>query len=506
MNDRSLSSRLPLAAFVLDLGARDLRTANDRPVELRRKALEVLLMLGEQAGHVVDKDTLMARVWPGVVVGDDSLTQAVVEIRRVLGDADRRLLRTVARRGYLLQPSGVETAVLLSIAVLPIVCRDPDGEGRAEALTAELSSRVGVGLFGSRVVAREAAAALGGNDPRAVASALGVHQVVCGELHATAKGWRLALAMVDGASGERRWSRGFELAREANAGRLDDIAAQAARALLVEMHRSAAQRAAARPQSERSADELAIQGWAAVYDGASPANFERALRFFELAVAADARNLRGLGGISCCNKWLDEMGWAKDSAEALRRAHDAAALLEQLYPQDILTWRCRASVAGADGRWELKLSICDRMCERDAGDPTAHFQRGQSLLHLGRFDEAIASIERAFDCSVDDFRAGHWHEILACAELMSGRPQRAIERARLAMAANPCLLLPPLLLATALAEAGQAGAGREILGAQRAREGGGNLTQAARLFGGGSPAYERGRDAVLAVLGELGFA
>ena len=98
-------SRLHLGACVLDLQARELRTAGDQPVELRPKALDVLLVLAEQPGRVVDKQTLMDRVWTGVVVGDDSLTQTVVEIRRALDDRGHRVLCTVARRGYRLQPS-----------------------------------------------------------------------------------------------------------------------------------------------------------------------------------------------------------------------------------------------------------------------------------------------------------------------------------------------------------------------------------------------------------------
>ncbi|MBI5720198.1 MAG: winged helix-turn-helix domain-containing protein [Burkholderiales bacterium] len=73
---------------------------------LRRQALDVLLVLGGRAGQVVGKDELMQRVWPDVVVGEGSLTQAIADIRRALGDADHRLVRNVARRGYLLVPDG----------------------------------------------------------------------------------------------------------------------------------------------------------------------------------------------------------------------------------------------------------------------------------------------------------------------------------------------------------------------------------------------------------------
>ncbi|MGH6608638.1 MAG: hypothetical protein ACRECQ_00120, partial [Burkholderiaceae bacterium] len=47
---------------------------------------------------------LMSRVWPDVVVGEGSLVQAIGDIRRVLGDTGHRLIRNVARRGYMLVP------------------------------------------------------------------------------------------------------------------------------------------------------------------------------------------------------------------------------------------------------------------------------------------------------------------------------------------------------------------------------------------------------------------
>lgn len=93
---------LRLGRYRLDRLRGELMLPDGSPAPLRRQALEVLLALAEHAGHVVDKDTLMRRVWPGKVVTDDSLVQAVADIRRLLGaDADA-YLRTVPRRGYLL--------------------------------------------------------------------------------------------------------------------------------------------------------------------------------------------------------------------------------------------------------------------------------------------------------------------------------------------------------------------------------------------------------------------
>jgi TolB-like protein len=94
--------RLPLAGFVLDFGADQLFDSTGRSVNLRPQALAVMRHLALNAGRVVAKDELLAAVWPGVVVTDDSLVQAVVEVRRALGEAGRGVIKTVPRRGYLL--------------------------------------------------------------------------------------------------------------------------------------------------------------------------------------------------------------------------------------------------------------------------------------------------------------------------------------------------------------------------------------------------------------------
>ena len=112
MNERTsleglAANRLALGGCVLDLAAGELLTNDGQLAGLRRQALDVLLVLGGRVGQVVGKEELMQRVWPDVVVGEGSLTQAIADIRRTLGDADHRLVRNVARRGYLLVPDRI---------------------------------------------------------------------------------------------------------------------------------------------------------------------------------------------------------------------------------------------------------------------------------------------------------------------------------------------------------------------------------------------------------------
>ncbi len=88
--------------FELDLTRGCLR-ANDQTIDLRPKAFEVLCYLVENAGRLVSKPELFEAVWPNVTVSDNSLVQCIRELRQKLSDEDRRLIKTVARRGYLLE-------------------------------------------------------------------------------------------------------------------------------------------------------------------------------------------------------------------------------------------------------------------------------------------------------------------------------------------------------------------------------------------------------------------
>jgi TolB-like protein/DNA-binding winged helix-turn-helix (wHTH) protein/cytochrome c-type biogenesis protein CcmH/NrfG len=95
-------ARIQITGFVLDLQRRRLLDPAGTEVELRPQAFDVLRHLALNAGRLVTKDELMATVWPHVVVTDDSLVQAVGDVRRALGAAGPRAIRTVPRRGYVL--------------------------------------------------------------------------------------------------------------------------------------------------------------------------------------------------------------------------------------------------------------------------------------------------------------------------------------------------------------------------------------------------------------------
>ncbi|MDI3305927.1 MAG: winged helix-turn-helix domain-containing protein [Acetobacteraceae bacterium] len=101
-NDSAFSTSCQFASFSLDMERGTLAAPDGRIIPLRPKSAELLWHLAEHAGRVVSRDALMVAVWPNVFVTDDNITQCVTEIRRALGVTGAQLLRTLPKRGYVL--------------------------------------------------------------------------------------------------------------------------------------------------------------------------------------------------------------------------------------------------------------------------------------------------------------------------------------------------------------------------------------------------------------------
>jgi DNA-binding winged helix-turn-helix (wHTH) protein len=71
-------------------------------VRLSPKVYDVLVALVRQRGHLVTKDDLLTRLWPGSFVEEGSLNVCVSALRKALGEDARRpiYIETVARSGY----------------------------------------------------------------------------------------------------------------------------------------------------------------------------------------------------------------------------------------------------------------------------------------------------------------------------------------------------------------------------------------------------------------------
>jgi len=501
----SAGGRLAIGALLLDLNAGELLTAEGRRAPLRRQALELLLVLGRNAGQVVTKDELMDRVWPGVVVGEGSLTQTVADVRKALGDTGHQWLKNVARRGYMLVAEPRSDAPALSLVVLPPATDGDAGQWLADALQGDLIYEL-TRLYGVLVIARDTAASYRGRtiDPRMLARELGVRFVVCANLRREGERVRLVPSLIDGSSGAQLWTEAIVVDRGELPQMLADLAMRIVRMIQPELIRAAAASRAALSPLEVTADDLAMRGFAAWgRGGVRREHVVEALALCERAVALDADSLRGWAGLVFIQVHGLNNGWLDDAAAARRRIAEAVDQVERLGQDDNYVWQSRTIRAFVQRDPAAMLRITTAWSQRGSL-PAAHAAHGLALVMNDRFDDAVPELERALRLSPRDPLLADWQYRLAMAHFAAGRLELACEWSMSAAVNNPALPGPPIH-AAALALIGDGVAAQQAFDEHMGR-----LPQyaAEHLFmrwPAGGPAFRCARSKLVEALQRLGL-
>ena len=71
-----------------------------RPVPLTPKVFEVLRVLVQNSGHLVEKEELLKEIWPDSFVEEANLNRSVSILRKALGEDPSGYIQTVPKRGY----------------------------------------------------------------------------------------------------------------------------------------------------------------------------------------------------------------------------------------------------------------------------------------------------------------------------------------------------------------------------------------------------------------------
>jgi Tol biopolymer transport system component/DNA-binding winged helix-turn-helix (wHTH) protein len=99
--NKSAKSFYEFGPFRLDLANRLLFRGAEQ-VPLKKKAVDLLLLLVEHQGQVLTKDELMQELWPDTFVEESNLSQHIYLIRRALGEGpdNPEYIATIPGRGY----------------------------------------------------------------------------------------------------------------------------------------------------------------------------------------------------------------------------------------------------------------------------------------------------------------------------------------------------------------------------------------------------------------------
>ena len=436
---------LRFTGFEIDLSRAELRRHNGDVVHLRPKSLALLQYLAENAGRIVSKQELMEAVWPNVHVGEDSLFQCIREVRSATGDEQRRLIKAVSGRGYMLDaavtagaPTSPATAAEGPAPANAAARRFPFGLGPRPGL---VGAGLAVGVIGLAaatpfwplpsaprppiievmpVVAASADAEVGGMavsvggiltdglsripsirvlapQPRTDAKTVSVSGVrpdlvLRSDLELTDGTWRLRARLVDTSNDEVRWTTSSTVRATG------DASLQPSR-LAAGIGYPLAARISAMIHSglrEGSASIVVDQATAFI-NSTSRERFDTAQAMLEKALAADPNNVDLQTALAAQLLRGIQTAWYRGD-QAKEAEHKAEALLARAVQAEpnyvpVLEDNCR--FLETTNRFIDSLVACAKALKFDPWDGLVLFQMGMSQLQLGRFDDALATFQQA---------------------------------------------------------------------------------------------------------------
>ena len=391
--------------WTLDCGRGTLHSASGSNT-LRPKSFEVLRFLIENAERLVTREELLAAVWPGLTVTEESLTQCVSEIRNALGEAGQRIIKTVPKRGYLFgvlvdgqDARAKDQPTLLqgpSIAVLPFanLSGDTAQEYLSDGITEDIIS--GLSYFSDlSVIARNSSFSYKGRaiDVREVGRQLGVGYVVEGSVRRFGDRIRITAQLVDTVSGVRRWSERFDRAVGDVFAIQDEITQAVVRIVVAHLGHAEAQRVSRKPASSWTAYDLMLQG-----DQAQ-------------------RNLEQ----SWDTRYLFEA--QRIFAEAYKIDPNNAAICAKLGHTHVRAFADPASPNFTNaGEIEHGYELARKAVRLDPNLPVAHAQLGWAHFWMKQLDPAVEEFEKAvaFNPNFTDYR---YPAVL----VFAGQPLRALD-------------------------------------------------------------------------------
>jgi DNA-binding winged helix-turn-helix (wHTH) protein/TolB-like protein len=473
-------------------------------IPLEPKVMMLLVYLAQNAGSTISREQLFEAIWPGVVVSDDTLTQAVTKLRKAFGDNAKhpRYIQTVPKRGYRLcaavtrardalpttRASGrdklrrfiVAALVLLAGAITIFISVDrqesappqsmPDGQitpdGRptltvvpfrllggdnsqaylAQGLTydliTDLSKLSGLLVIGSRSIMGQQTA------PQDMHP---VRYRVQGEVQRIDEELRVHVHLSDAQSGQQLWSerylRPIDNLFEIQAA----ISRQIVTTLAIKVDQEEQRRLARRYTHSVRAYELFLRAQSLLLVRLRPEN-EDARGLFRQAIAIDPAFARAYGGLALSFAADFRNQWTSDGAAALQRAHAVARTALEIDPEIPEVYWVLAYVSAQQRQHENAVELLRKAVSLDHSFADAYALMGGIKTYMGRPDETLPLVRTAMRLNPD---AGYlYFLLLGRAYYFLDDWEQSLINLDEALERNPSNLEAHIYLAATLAAAG----------------------------------------------------
>lgn len=499
------------AGFELDQQRAELRGPDGEAIKLRPKTFEMLRLFAADAGRVLSKQELMDAVWPNVHVGEDSLFQCIREIRSALGDDRRQLIKLVSGRGYVFDvevsadPAAAATQIPLpplaaelvrsqrrlfglrgpaaiaavaglctiiglavaapmfgpdlfkqsrpAIAVMPITGTDADTVQTAAAVTIRLADGLAK-IENIRVVTPEAGSA---SPQAASARAAQADLTLTGELQKAGASWELRARLTRTATQEVIWSAPVSVAIGGTDLELQQSRLAAGLGHLLARRINELVQADAQLAATDGAAKVVVEQAIASINRTTRERFGMAQTMLQKALAGEPDNVDIAVALAALQLRGIQMVWySKDDAIAAEA--QAGAALEralQAKPNSIPVLETSCRFLSATNRFVESLVTCARALSFDPWNGLALYLVGLGQLHLGRFEDALATFRQAD--RFDTPQVSRWTWLLGAgwANILMGRGDDALPWLQRSIAITPASGRSHMLLAAAYQKLGR---------------------------------------------------
>jgi TolB-like protein/Tfp pilus assembly protein PilF len=387
-----------------------------RPVPLKPKILDLLLVLVQNSGHILEKDVLMNHIWPDSFVEESNLAVSISALRKVLGKGQegQPYIENVPKRGYRFLADVVTFDHPIhqlqtktnektrsepgrpSIAVLPFkhigsVEDEYLGLGMTDALITRLSNVRQVIVRPTSAV-RKYQETL---DPIATGKELRVESVLDGSIQRSGQRIRVTVQMVGVADGASLWAEKFDEQFTDIFEVEDSISEQVTRALTLKLTREEKEQLVKHPTQNTEAYQAYLRGRFCL-NKRTPDSFKKAIEYFQQAIEIDPDYALAYCGLADCYIFVSGYN-VFHPKEYLAKAEEAA--LKALQIDDTLAEAHVSIGFHKFDTWDYSGAAREfnRAIELNPNNAEAHAHYATYLRHAGRFDESIAEIERALE-------------------------------------------------------------------------------------------------------------
>jgi DNA-binding winged helix-turn-helix (wHTH) protein/tetratricopeptide (TPR) repeat protein len=375
-----------------------------RQVSLTPKALDILIILVQNSGRVLEKKEIMDQIWPDSFVEEATLAQNIFTIRKALGENIRgtQYIETIPRRGYRFvvgvkktyrEISGLEIydgSGLSSIAILPFnsLHAGNDGEylglGLADALITRLSNIKQMIVRPTRAVRKYSAIHV---DPTAAGKEMAVDLVLTGSIQQNGSRIRVTVQLVSVNDSTTFWSGKFDETFEDVFTAQDSISERIISILTLKLTAQEAELVRKSYTSDSEAYLNYLKGrfyWGKwTRDG-----FEKGIAFFQQAVQRDPNFALAHAAIAETYNTLSFYGYISPKL-ASQVCNRAALQAIQLDPT-LAEAHAALAINNFANTWDWATAEQEflRAIEINSGNPIIYHSYASFLIAMGRFHEA----------------------------------------------------------------------------------------------------------------------